>query len=129
RFDAVIDICLPSVEIQSGIAAAAPELEIMSRSVLWSDGTPPLELTGVQFWVPAFPLMLPDGLAAAVTAMPNLLVVQTQSEGVEALIGRLPESVPLCTARGAHTTATAEWTLAAMLAVLRSFPRFERARW
>jgi len=36
----------------------------------------------------------------------------------------IPATITLCNARGAHTGATAEWTVGAIVAYLRNFPRF-----
>jgi len=41
-------------------------------------------------------------------------------------VGRLPEGVLLCNARGAHTPSTAEWAVAAALAAQRDIPAFVR---
>jgi phosphoglycerate dehydrogenase-like enzyme len=47
---------------------------------------------------------------------------------IEHWIGRVPEHVLLSVARGAHGASTAEWALAALLAVYRDLVRFERER-
>jgi phosphoglycerate dehydrogenase-like enzyme len=59
-------------------------------------------------------------------ALPRLQLVQLMSAGAEKFIGRLPERVALCNARGAHTPSTAEWAVAAMLAAQRGIPHFTR---
>jgi len=56
--------------------------------------------------------------------LPKLRLVQTLSAGVEAWEGRLPDGVQLSNARGAHGGATAEWAVAALLAVYRELPGF-----
>src|SRR3954447_10904709 len=60
--------------------------------------------------------------------LPRLRLVQTLSAGVEAWEGRLPEGVQLSNARGAHGGATAEWAVAALLAVYRELPAFVLAQ-
>jgi phosphoglycerate dehydrogenase-like enzyme len=60
------------------------------------------------------------GLAAR---LPRLRLVQTLSAGTEQWEGRLPEGVGLSNARGAHGGTTAEWVLAALLAIHRELPR------
>jgi phosphoglycerate dehydrogenase-like enzyme len=60
--------------------------------------------------------------------LPNLRLVQTLSAGVEAWEGRLPKGVQLSNARGAHGGATAEWAVAALLAVYRELPVFVLAQ-
>jgi phosphoglycerate dehydrogenase-like enzyme len=59
-------------------------------------------------------------------ALPRLRLVQLLSAGAEKFLGRLPEGVLLCNARGAHTPATAEWAMAAILAAQRGIPFFVR---
>jgi len=66
----------------------------------------------------------PEVLAAA----PRLRLVQLMSAGAEKFVGRLPEGVVLCNARGAHTPSTAEWAVTAALAALRGIPEFVRAQ-
>ena len=61
-------------------------------------------------------------------SMPNLRLVQLLSAGADAWIGRLPDTVTLCDARGVHNASTAEWALTAMLTWLRTFPAFVRAQ-
>lgn len=60
--------------------------------------------------------------------LPALRVVQLLTAGAEAVVSRLPPGVTLCTARGAHDAATAEWVVAATLAVRRGLPDFVRAQ-
>ena len=75
-------------------------------------------------WVP------PSGYPAVpdevVRALPRLRLVQLLTAGAERFIGRLPEGVVLCNARGAHTPSTAEWAMAATLAAQRGIPFFTR---
>ncbi|MBO4210421.1 2-hydroxyacid dehydrogenase [Micromonospora echinofusca] len=86
----------------------------------------PSDSAGVAFWVPPF---LSKGTTARLAGeMPDLRVVQLLSAGADAWVGRLPDRVVLCDARGVHDSATAEWVLAAILAHLRAFPAFARAQ-
>jgi phosphoglycerate dehydrogenase-like enzyme len=84
------------------------------------------ELAEVRFWVPQF-LRPPVG-QELLSRLPELRVVQLLSAGADAWIGRLPDDVTLCDARGVHSSATAEWTVAATLSYLREFPGFARAQ-
>jgi phosphoglycerate dehydrogenase-like enzyme len=59
---------------------------------------------------------------------PRLRLVQLLSAGAEMWVGRLPEGVQLSDCQGAHGGVTAEWVLAATLAVLREIPVFVRAQ-
>lgn len=61
-------------------------------------------------------------------ALPRLRLVQLLTAGYETWAGHLPRGVALSTARGAHGGSTAEWALAALLAVQRELPRFLRAQ-
>jgi len=62
-----------------------------------------------------------------ISALPRLRLVQLLTAGYEAWKDVLPKGIALVTARGAHGGATAEWVLAALLAVQRDLPRFIRA--
>jgi phosphoglycerate dehydrogenase-like enzyme len=86
----------------------------------------PSEPAGVPFWVPPF---LAQAEAVHLAAkMPDLRVVQLLSAGADTWVGRLPEGVTLCDARGVHDSPTAEWVVTALLSHLRRFPAFARAQ-
>lgn len=89
-------------------------------------GTTPSTVADVEFWVP--PFLAPTKLAGAVERMVDLTVVQLLSAGADAWVGRLPDSVTLCDARGVHSSSTSEWAMTAILAALREFPRFALAQ-
>lgn len=59
-----------------------------------------------------------------IAALPGLRLVQTLAHGSDQWEGKLPAGVALSTARGAHGGSTAEWVLAALLAVVREIPAF-----
>jgi phosphoglycerate dehydrogenase-like enzyme len=86
----------------------------------------PRDPAAVQFWVP--PFLALGGTVALVGKMPKLRVVQLLSAGADAWVGRLPDTVTLCDARGVHDSSTAEWVVTAILAHLRDFPAFVRAQ-
>ena len=79
-----------------------------------------------QVLVPGF-LATSDALHL-VERCPSLNLVQLLSAGAEMWVGRLPEGVRLSDCQGAHGGVTAEWVLAAILAVLREVPVFVRAQ-
>lgn len=96
-------------------------------------------LEGVQLLTYSAPDELPDGADAATVLvangkvdtvvqvmrrLPRLELLQTLSAGVEQWEGKVPNGVSLSNARGAHGGATAEWAVAALLAVLRELPVF-----
>ena len=64
--------------------------------------------------------------AEVLDALPRLQLVQLMSAGAEKFVGRLPARITLSNARGAHTPATAEWAVTAMLAAQRGIPHFTR---
>jgi phosphoglycerate dehydrogenase-like enzyme len=82
----------------------------------------PESVADVEFYVPSF-FPSPAG-SAVLSQMPRLRVVQALTAGVDWIRPHLSPSVALCNARGAHDASTAEWVVAAMLGVLRGFPRF-----
>jgi phosphoglycerate dehydrogenase-like enzyme len=86
----------------------------------------PSDPASVRFWVP--PFLAPAELVPLAAAMPALAVVQLLSAGADTWVGRLPERVTLCDARGVHDSSTAEWVVAAILSYLRAFPGFARAQ-
>jgi phosphoglycerate dehydrogenase-like enzyme len=84
-----------------------------------------------QFWVPPFLKLAPE--PSALARLERLEVVQLLSAGAERWIGRLPDGVILCDARGVHSSSTSEWAVTAILSFLRDFPYFarmqERGEW
>jgi phosphoglycerate dehydrogenase-like enzyme len=120
-------IRLPSTAIRDRLGQLAPELDAASALVFETD-SPPDGVDEVEFWVPTFLHADPVSARAAIEAMPKLRVIQTQTAGVDTFVSITPPGVTLCDARGVHGSSTSEWALAAMLSVLREFPRFERAQ-
>jgi len=114
-------IWVPTAEVAAGLAGL-PGVDV---EVVAPGGAPlPASAGRVEFYVPPF-FPRPAGIAA-MREMPRLAVVQTLTAGVDRLLGDLPAGVTLCNARGVHDASTAEWVVAAMLAVLREFPLFAR---
>jgi phosphoglycerate dehydrogenase-like enzyme len=86
----------------------------------------PDEAADARVLVPPF---LATSEAVAVTEhLPALELVQLLTAGAEAWVGKLPDGVALSDCRGAHGGATAEWVVAALLAVYRHLPGFVRAQ-
>lgn len=104
-----------------GDIPAEAELEIWDGT-----GDPPPGVEDVEFWVP--PFLAPTKMAGAVDRMSALAVLQLLTAGADAWVGRLPDRVTLCDARGVHSSSTSEWAAAAVLAALREFPRFALAQ-
>jgi hypothetical protein len=86
--------------------------------LVWSGaGSPPEDLTGIEFHVPAYTF---DSETLEVMAdMPDLRVVQLLTAGVEHVLRYLPAGVTLCNARGVHD-ASAAAAVALALASLRA---------
>jgi phosphoglycerate dehydrogenase-like enzyme len=78
-------------------------------------------------------VVVPPGMTAArlrpaLHGLKNLKVVQLTTAGADHVIPAVPAGVTLCNARGAHTPATAEWVVGAIVATQRQFPRFALAQ-
>lgn len=97
------------------------------RLVPYTPGEPfPADGAGAEVLVP--PFLASSQLVRHVSDLGDLRLVQLLTVGADVWITRVPDGVALSTARGAHTAATAEWTLGATIAVLREFPEFVRER-
>jgi phosphoglycerate dehydrogenase-like enzyme len=77
-------------------------------------------------------VVLPLGVRPAavqkIATLPSLKIIQILSAGADHILPYVPAHIALCNARGAHTAATAEWTVGAIVAALRNFPRFAVAQ-
>ena len=94
---------------------------------VWTGGEPlPASKDEVEFIV--LPMGPKPAMLAAITSLPELKVIQLMSAGAETVVGHIPAGITLCNARGAHDAATAEWTVGAIVASMRNFPRFVRAQ-
>jgi phosphoglycerate dehydrogenase-like enzyme len=94
---------------------------------VWTGGEPlPDSKDEVEF------IVLPGGVTpdvlAVITKLPKLKVIQLTSAGAERVVPYIPAGITLCNARGAHDAATAEWTVGAIVASIRNFPRFTKAQ-
>ncbi len=121
--DEPLHVLVPS----RAIGAAAEDVSPRIRAhVVDADAGPPVgEAAHAQIWVPRTSgAVIPAN--GFLDALPRLRLVQLLSAGAEKFIGRLPDGVLLCNARGAHTPATAEWAVAASLAAQRGIPFFVR---
>jgi len=58
--------------------------------------------------------------------MGELRVVQANSSGVEWLLPHVPEGITVCSARGIRDVAVAEWVFAAILAMTKDLPHWQR---
>ncbi|MCA0146471.1 2-hydroxyacid dehydrogenase [Blastococcus sp. LR1] len=118
-----LHVLVPSRAIGAAVEAVSPR--VRAHRVDAADGPPIGEAALAQAWVPRS-----DGAALPgrefFEALPRLRLVQLLSAGAETFVGRLPDGLVLCNARGAHTPSTAEWAVAAALAAQRGLPFFVR---
>jgi phosphoglycerate dehydrogenase-like enzyme len=121
--DDVLTVLVPSTALVQAVEALSPRVRGFRFDP--ADGVPTGDATQAQVLVPRGGGDLSDELLAA---LPRLKLVQLMSAGAERFVGRLPEGVVLCNARGAHTPSTAEWAVTATLAAQRGIPDFVRAQ-
>ncbi|HET9346403.1 MAG TPA: 2-hydroxyacid dehydrogenase [Candidatus Limnocylindrales bacterium] len=82
------------------------------------EGGPVPDLADVDFVVPFMRTRAP--LLESLAGPPSRLrVIQTLSAGVDWLVGRVPERITVCNARGVYDTPLAEWVVGAILAMQR----------
>ncbi|MDQ3579545.1 MAG: phosphoglycerate dehydrogenase, partial [Actinomycetota bacterium] len=78
-------------------------------------------------------VLVPDFMSRPIPAnlterLPELRLVQTLTAGADGWIGMLPDTIAVSTARGAHGGSTAEWAVAALLAIYRDLLAYEDDR-
>jgi phosphoglycerate dehydrogenase-like enzyme len=94
---------------------------------VWTGGEElPDSVDEVEFVV--LPFGTPSARLPVFAKLPRLRVIQLLSAGAERVLGYVPPGVTLCTARGAHDAAVAEWIIAVILAQERLLPRFMAAQ-
>ncbi len=113
------------VPTEEGIRALAGVLGVRAVQYDWRVALPP-EAAEAEILVP--PFLSAGDARRLMTELPKLRLLQLLTAGVDAWIGNLPDGVLLSNARGAHGGSTAEWTLAALLAIYRDLAAFDTAR-
>ena len=88
--------------------------------------TLPSDPADVEFWVP--PFLAGAQVAELLPKLGGLRVIQLLSAGADAWVGRVPDGVQLCDARGVHDSPVAEWVVGAAVGSMRQFPAFARAQ-
>jgi phosphoglycerate dehydrogenase-like enzyme len=77
-------------------------------------------------------VVLPYGvkpeIVREIATLPRLKTIQILFAGVDHVLPHIPAHITLCNARGAHTAATAEWTVGVIVASARNLPRFALAQ-
>ena len=121
--DETLHVLVPSTAVAAAVEALSPR--VRAHRFDPADGPPAGEAAQAQVLVPRGGGTLSPQVFAA---LPRLRLVQLMSAGAERFVGRLPEGVVLCNARGAHTPSTAEWAVTATLAAQRGIPEFVRAQ-
>jgi len=94
---------------------------------IWTGGEElPASAGEVEFVV--LPFGMPSSRLSSLAKLPRLRVIQLMSAGAERVLGYVPPGVTLCTARGAHDPAVAEWIVAVILGQQRLLPAFMAAQ-
>ena len=94
---------------------------------VWTGGED-LPATADQVEFVVLPLDVKPEIVRKIGTLPRVKTVQILSAGADSVLPYLPAHITLCNARGAHTAATAEWTVGVIVASLRNFPRFAAAQ-
>ena len=81
----------------------------------------PEPATRVDFWIP--PLFAKQ-VKTMFPQLEGVKVVQSLWAGVDLLVEMMPPGVTVCDAQGAHNTATSEWVVMAILAMLKYIPLY-----
>jgi phosphoglycerate dehydrogenase-like enzyme len=114
RPDTVV-VCLPDVpeRVHMGELPANVDVRLVPP-----EPEPIPDLAGVDLVVPHTRIREPL-LALLAGPTGRLRVIQTLSAGVDWLVGRVPEHVMVCNARGVYDAPLAEWVVGAILAMQR----------
>jgi phosphoglycerate dehydrogenase-like enzyme len=118
----VTTVWLPSLPGPASPLPAGVKADIWSGGEDVPSSAAEVELVVVPFGVRG------DSLKRILHGLPRLKVVQLMSAGADHVLPAVPPGVTLCNARGAHTGATAEWAVGAIVAAVRQFPRFALAQ-
>jgi phosphoglycerate dehydrogenase-like enzyme len=116
--------CLPDMPERVHMGEMPANVEV----VLVADEPAPLpDLAGVDFVVPLMRIR-PALLDLLARPPGRLRVIQTLSAGVDWLVGRVPEHVTVCNARGIFDAPLADWVIGAILAMQRGHIRSRDAQ-
>ena len=116
-------VCLPDMPERRHIGALPGHVQVVLVPL---ESGPMPDLTQVDLVVPVGRIR--PALLDALGAPGRLRVIQTLSAGVDWLVGRVPEEVMVCNARGVYDGPLAEWVVGAILAVQRGLVRARDAQ-
>jgi phosphoglycerate dehydrogenase-like enzyme len=117
-------ICLPDMAERRHVGELPSNVDVL---LVPDEPTPIPDLAGVELIVPM--MRVRPALLELLAGPPGRLrVVQTLSAGVDWLVGRVPEHVVVCNARGVYDVPLAEWVLGAILAMQRGLVRARDAQ-
>ena len=107
-------VCLPDLPERGLMGELPANVEVV---LVPADPGPVPDLAGVHLIVPTGRAR--PALFDALQAPGRMRVIQTLSAGVDWLVGRVPEGVIVCNARGVYDGPLAEWVVGAILAFQR----------
>ncbi|HJW23196.1 MAG TPA: 2-hydroxyacid dehydrogenase [Candidatus Limnocylindrales bacterium] len=108
-------VCLPDIPERAQMGELPANVEVR---LVPPEPEPLPDLTEVELIVPLRRVRAP--LLELLAGPPGRLrVIQTLSAGVDWLVGRVPEHVTVCNARGVYDAPLAEWVVGAILAMQR----------
>lgn len=126
-------VTLPDADVLDALAPDVPDgLELRS----WDVTAPPHEVLGAdadRVRAVVLPYSSRATALASLADLPALALVQVLSAGVDDVLGKLPDGVPLANGAGVHDASTAEMAIALALTSLRGLDDAlrdqEQARW
>src|SRR5437764_685616 len=108
-------VCLPNTPDRVHMGVLPPNVDVRLGP---SEPGSAFDLEGVELVVPDGSIRAPL-LELLERGGGRLRVIHTLSAGVDWLVGRVPEHVMVCNARGVYDAPLAEWVVAAILSMQR----------
>ncbi|GAA1949486.1 2-hydroxyacid dehydrogenase [Amycolatopsis minnesotensis] len=108
-----------------GVIALAELAGVRAVRYTWGEPLPP-EAAEAEVLIPGFHSAREGRDLFA--ELPNLKLIQLLAAGADDWVGEVPAGVLLSTCRGAHGGSTAEWVVAALLAIYRELHSFAIAK-
>ena len=107
-------VCVPDVDDRRHMGELPANVDLV---LVAPDAGPIPDLAAVDLIVPTDRIRQP--LIDSMAAVGRPRVIQTLSAGVDWLVGRVPEGITVCNARGVFDVPLAEWVVGAILATQR----------